>query len=222
MKKWTALDKTLTADGKTISLHEHDGEYAIRVDGATLMSTRQHGSEEQLAELACAHLKGKRRARVLIGGLGLGFTLKAALAALAPDATVVVAEIVAAVIAWNRNPAFKLPANGMEDPRVTVLHRDVREAIGEARGDFDSIILDVDNGPGPLSTEVNRRLYDQAGLQSARTALRPGGSMAFWSVAPDPAFERLLRSAGFTVEVRTCRAHANGGRRHTIFLGRMK
>lgn len=222
MKKWVSLDKALTTDGRTISLHEHDGEYAIRIDGATLMSTRQHGSEEKLAELACAHLKGKRGARVLIGGLGFGFTLKAALSALAPDATVVVAEIMAEVIVWNRNPAYKLPDNDVDNPRVTILHRDVREAIAESRGGFDSIMLDVDNGPGPLSTEVNRRLYDMAGLQSARTALRPGGALAFWSVAPDPLFERLLRAAGFTVEVKTCRAHANGGRRHTVFLGRMK
>ena len=222
MKKWVTVDKAVAADGKTISLHEHDGEYTIRVDGYTLMSTRQHGSEEKLAELGCAHLKGKRGARVLIGGLGFGFTLKACLTAVGPDATVVVAEIVAAVIAWNRNPEYKLPAVGIDDPRVTILHRDVRGVIEEARGGFDSIILDVDNGPGALSTDINRRLYQQAGLQSARIALRPGGSVAFWSVAPDPAFERLLRSAGFTVEVRTCRAHANGGRRHTIFLGRMK
>lgn len=222
MKKWTSVDKALTAGGKTISLHEHDGDYTIRVDGATLMSTRQHGSEEKIAELACAHLKAKRRARVLIGGLGFGFTLKASLAALAPDATVVVAEILAAVIAWNRNPSFHLAADGLEDPRVIVLHRDVLEVIGEARGGFDSIILDVDNGPAALSTDGNCRLYGRAGLQSARTALRPGGCLAFWSAAPDPAFEKLMTGAGFTVEVRSCRSRSNSGRRHTLFLGRLK
>ncbi len=221
MKKWVPVDKTLTAGGKTVSLHEHDGDYAIRVDGATLMSTRQHGSEELLAELACAHLKGKRRARVLIGGLGFGFTLKAALSVVAPDATVVVAEILAAVIAWNRNPSFHLAAGSLEDPRVIVLHRDVREVIGEARGGFDSIILDVDNGPAALSADGNRRLYDRAGLQSARAALRPDGCVAFWSAAPDPAFEKLMSGAGFMVEVRSCRSRSNSGRRHTIFLGRV-
>ncbi|MGP8245663.1 MAG: hypothetical protein ACLQVN_14240 [Bryobacteraceae bacterium] len=222
MKRWVSVEKAVTADGKAISLWEHDGDYTIRVDGATLMSTRQHASEEQLAELACAHLKGKRGARVLIGGLGFGFTLKAALAALAPDAAVVVAEIAAAVIAWNRNPGFKFAANGTGDSRATVLLRDVRDAIGEARGGFDSIILDVDNGPAALSADGNHRLYDRAGLQAARTALRTNGSMAIWSVARDPAFERLWRSAGFAVEVRSCPAHGNSGGRHTLYLGRVR
>jgi spermidine synthase len=222
VKKWTKVDQTLTADGKTISLHEHDGNYTIRVDGATLMSTRQHASEEKIAELACAHLNGKRRARVLIGGLGFGFTLRASLSALAADAEVVVAEILGAVIDWNRNRSLHLAVDGMEDPRVIILHRDVREVIREARGSYDSIILDVDNGPTALSTGGNHRLYDRAGLQLARAALRPGGCVAFWSVAPDPAFERLLASVGLIVDVRYCRAHANSGRWHTIFVGRVK
>jgi spermidine synthase len=222
VKKWTPVDRTLTADGKTISLDEHDGSYAIRVDGVMLMSTRQHASEEKLAELACAHLKGRRRARVLIGGLGFGFTLKAALLAVAPDATVVVAEILAAVIAWNRNPSFHLAADGMKDPRVIVLHQDVGEAIREARGGFDSIILDVDNGPAALSTYGNNGIYDDAGLQLARAALRPGGCVALWSAAPDPAFERLMTGAGFVVDVRSCRSRSNSGRRHTLYLGRVK
>src|ERR1017187_6670302 len=167
MKKWTTLERALTPDGKTISLHEHDGSYTIRVDGAVLMSTRQHGSEEKIAELACAHLKGKRRARVLIGGLGFGSTLKAALSAVAPDATVVVAEILAAVIAWNRNPSFPLAAAAMADPRAIVLQQDVFEAIRQQRNSFDSIVLDVDNGPGALTTDGNDRLYRFAGLQLA-------------------------------------------------------
>ena len=221
MKKWTSVDKTLTPDGKTISLHEHDGSYTIRVDGAQLMSTRQHASEEKIAELACAHLRGKRRARVLIGGLGFGFTLKASLAALAADATVVVAEILAAVITWNRNPFFNLAADAMADPRVIVLQQDVGEVIRAARRGFDSIILDVDNGPIALSTAVNDRLYDYAGLQRARTALRPAGCVAFWSAAPDPAFERLMTRAGFTVAVERCRSRPNAGARHTLFLGRI-
>jgi spermidine synthase len=222
MKKWTLVDKTLTPDGKTISLHEHDGSYAIRVDGAQLMSTRRHGSEERLAELACAHVRGVRGARVLIGGLGFGFTLKAALSAVAPDATVVMAEILAAVIAWNSNPAFHLAADALADPRVIVRQQDVGEAIREARGSFDSIILDVDNGPAALSTVGNDRLYHHAGLQMARTALRPGGCVAFWSAAADPAFERRMIHAGFTVEVERCRAHSNSGARHILFLGRVR
>jgi spermidine synthase len=222
VKKWTTVDRTLTPDGKTISLDEHDGSYAIRVGGIPLMSTRQHASEEKLAELACAHVRGIRRARVLIGGLGFGFTLKAALAAVAADATVVMAEILGAVIAWNRNPAFPLAADALADPRVTVLQQDVGEVIREARGSFDSIILDVDNGPAALSTGGNGRLYDSAGLRHARTALRPTGCVAFWSVAPDPAFERLMTQAGFAVEVQRCRSHLRSGSWHTLFLGRLK
>jgi spermidine synthase len=222
VKKWTTVDEALTPDGKTISLHEHDGSYTIRVDGAQLMSTRQHASEENLAELACAHVRGIRGARVLIGGLGFGFTLKAALRAVAPDATVVMAEILAAVIAWNSNPAFHLAAEAMADPRVMVLQQDVGEVIPQATGGFDSIILDVDNGPAALSTAGNGRLYDHTGLRLARTALRPAGCMAIWSAGPDPAFEKRMVHAGFTVDVRRSRSHANSGARHTIFLGRVK
>jgi len=221
MKKWTCLDKTLTPDGKTISLNEHDGTYSIRVDGADLMSTRRHASEEKVAELACAHAAGLHGARVLIGGLGFGFTLKAALSTLAADATVTVAEILPAVVAWNRNPAYPLAADAMADPRTIVLRKDVGEVIRESRGSFDSIVLDVDNGPSALSTSGNHRLYDYKGLQLARAALRPGGCVAFWSAAPDPAFEELLGRAGFEVDVRRCRPHANSGGWHTIFLGRV-
>ena len=219
MKKWTTVDQARTPDGKTISLHEHDGSYAIRVDGIPLMSTRQHASEEKLAELACARLREKRHARVLIGGLGFGFTLRAALAALAGDATVVMAEILGAVIAWNRNPALPLAADCLADPRVTVLQQDAGEVIREARGSFDSIILDVDNGPAALSTGGNARLYDSTGLRRTRAALRPEGCAAFWSVAPDPAFERRMTQAGFAVEVQRCRSHGSSGRWHTLFLG---
>jgi spermidine synthase len=222
VKKWTPVDRTLTPDGKTISLHEHDGSYAIRVNGAELMSTRQHASEEKLAELACAHVRGIRRARVLIGGLGFGFTLKAALSAVAPDATVVMAEMLAAVIAWNRNPSFHLAADAMADPRVIVLQQDVGEVIRQTRGGFDSIILDVDNGPIALSTVGNEQLYDHTGLRLALRALRPAGCVAFWSAAPDPAFERRMIHAGFTVDVERCRSHRNSGSRHTLFLGRAK
>jgi spermidine synthase len=157
---------------------------------------------------------------VLVGGLGFGFTVQAALAAVARDASVVVAEILAAVIAWNRNPVFPLASRALADPRVTVLHDDVAEVILKQRGGFDSIILDVDNGPAALSTEGNSRLYDFAGLQRIRAALRPGGCVAFWSAAPDPAFEKLLARAGFRVDVEACRARGNSGRRHTIISGR--
>ena len=222
VKKWTTLDRALTPDGKWISLHEHDGSYAIRVDSVPLMSTRQHASEEKLAELACAHLHGIRRARVLIGGLGFGFTLRAALRTVGEDATVVMAEILGAVIAWNRNPAFPLAADVLADPRVTVREQDVGEVMREAPRSFDSIILDVDNGPTALSVGGNARLYESAGLKDARAALRPAGCLACWSVAPDAGFERRMATAGFMVEVRRARSHVNSGRWHTLFLGRLK
>src|SRR5580704_9232591 len=163
MKKRNTVDTARMPNGKTISLYEHDGAYSVRVGGAELMSTRRHASEEKIAELACARLKGIASPRVLIGGLGLGFTLKAALAVLPRDATVVMAEILPAVIAWNRNPDFHLAAGAIADPRVTVLQKDVGEIIRESRGAFDSIILDVDNGPAALSTEGNGRLYTASG-----------------------------------------------------------
>jgi spermidine synthase len=222
MKKWTSIDTALMPDGKTISFYEHDGTYSVRVDGAELMSTRRHASEENIAELACAQVTDICGPRVLIGGLGFGFTLKAALSALPTDATVVMAEILAAVVAWNRNPSFNLAADAMGDRRVIVLQRDVADVISESRGSFDCIILDVDNGPAALSTEGNRRLYDAKGLRLTRAALRPRGCVAIWSAAPDPAFGRLMASAGFAVEVQRCRPHANSGGWHTIFVGRVK
>ena len=221
MKKWITLDRVLTPDGKTVSLQEHDGSYSISVNGAELMSTRQHASEEKLAELACAHLKGQRRARVLIGGLGFGFTLKASLKALPAAASVVVAEILPAVIAWNRNPLYPLAAEALADRRVEVVQQDVAEVIRHDRNGFDSIMLDVDNGPAAVTADGNRRLYDDTGLRQARAALRPAGCIAFWSAAPDLPFEKLLRRAGFQVNVERCRARPTGGGWHTIFLARV-
>ena len=222
MKKWNSVDSALMPDGKTISLNEHDGSYSVRVDGVDLMSTRRHASEEKIAELACAQAADIRGARVLIGGLGFGFTLRAALSALPADATVVMAEILGAVVAWNRNQRFNFAADALTDPRVIVLQKDVADVISESKGGFDSIILDVDNGPAALSTEGNYRLYDSRGLHLIRAALRPGGCVAIWSAASDPAFERLLGRAGFSVEVQRCRPHANSGGRHIIFIGRVK
>jgi spermidine synthase len=222
VKKWITVDQTTSPDGRTISLHEHDGDYTIRADGATLMSTRKHASEEKLGELACQHVKEKRRARILIGGLGFGYTLRAVLAAVPGDAGVVVAELVPAVIAWNRLPSLKLAADAMADRRVTIIQGDAGDVIRKERGGFDSIILDVDNGPAELSTAGNSRLYDYAGLQITRAALRPGGCLAVWSAAPDPAFAKLMTRAGFTVDVQRCRAHSTSGGRHTLFLGRLK
>lgn len=219
MKKRNLLEQTSAPDGTVISLGEHDGIYSIRAGTVELMSTRRHASEEDIARLACAHLKEKRCARVLIGGLGFGFTLKAALACLEPDAFVVTAEILAAVIQWNRNPAYPLAGPAMADPRATILQQDVVEVIRGSAGAFDAIILDVDNGPAALTTEGNARLYDDRGLRLIRAALRPGGCAAFWSGTPDAAFEEALTRAGFAPETHRCRAHVRSGPRHTVFVG---
>jgi spermidine synthase len=220
MKAWTLLDQTRTPDGKAITLHEHDGAYAIRVDGSPLMTTRQHASEERLAELACAHVRTARAPRVLIGGLGFGFTLRAALAILPRNATILVAEIFAAVIAWNRNREYPLAWDAIGDPRATILNRDVGEVIGESRAAFDAILLDVDNGPAAMSTAGNERLYRYGGLLRTRAALRPGGCAAYWSAGSAPDFAKLMARAGFAVDVQHSRARGNAGARHTIFLGR--
>jgi spermidine synthase len=220
VKKWNLIDKTQTADGITISLHEHDGCYTIRAGNRELMSTRQHASEERLAVRACAHVKGQAKAYILIGGLGFGFTLRAALAELGPDAKVVVAEILPEVIGWNRNPSFPLAADALADPRVVLRQQDVVDTLRVMRGAFDSIILDVDNGPDALSTDGNFRLYDYEGLEMIRSALRPKGCLALWSAGPDPIFERLMAGAGFEVTVERCRSHGNSGHWCTLFLGR--
>jgi spermidine synthase len=220
LKKWNLLDQTAAPDGTVISLYEHDGTYGIRVGSAGLMSTRRYASEEEIARLACAHLKTKRGARVLVGGLGLGFTLKAALGCLRPDAVVVTVEILAAVIEWNRNPAYPLAGAAMADPRVTILHQDVVETIRASPKAFDSIILDIDNGPFALTTAENERLYNDSGLRLIHAALKPGGCAAFWSATPDAAFEQALTRAGFAAATHRCRAHARSGPLHTVFLGR--
>ena len=170
-----------------------------------------------MARLACAHLTTRRGARVLVGGLGLGFTLKAALACLRPDAVVVCAEILAAVIEWNRNPAYGLAGATMADPRVTMLHQDVVETIRASPAAFDSIILDIDNGPVALTTGGNERLYDDGGLRLVYGALRPGGRAAFWSATGDAAFEKALGRAGFAAKAHRRRAHAGAGPWHTVF-----
>ncbi len=218
MKKLERLDEATTPDGTILTLFRHDGAYSIRVDGVELMSTRRHHSEEKLAELVCAPLRERRGARVLIGGLGFGFTLKAALRSLAPDARVVVAELVAGVIAWNRNPDYALAADALADERVDLRQDDVAHVLKESRGQFDAIMLDVDNGAEAMTHEGNAQLYRYTGIAMATAALRAGGRLAYWSAKGDPAFEESLRDAGLTVEVRTVRAHATSGAWHTLLL----
>jgi spermidine synthase len=219
MKPTRLLDRAVTPDGTPLTLHEHDGTLSIRVGGVELMSARQHHSEERMAELACADLGDRKRAAVLIGGLGLGFTLRETLRHLAADATVVVAELVPAVIAWNRNPAYGLAADVIDDPRVEIVGRDVADVLAESRGRFDRIMLDVDNGASGLTAAANDGLYGMNGLGAARAALKPGGRLAVWSAGPDHRFVARLEEAGFAVEVVKARTHPTGGSWNTIFVG---
>ena len=221
MKPTILRDRATTADGRLMTLHEHDGGFAIRIDGVELMSSRQHHSEERLAELACAHVRERRAAaRVLIGGLGLGFTLRAALGNLGPDAEVVVAEIMPAVIRWNRAAEYGLAADALADPRVAVVEGDVFDVIRQSRAGFDAIMLDIDNGADALTTAANGRLYEPTGLAAMRAAIRPGGCVAIWSAGEDPAFVERMRRCGWTVDVERARTHRGGGGKNCIFIGR--
>lgn len=220
MKKIERLDATTTPDGTVLTLYRHDGAYAIRVGGVELMSTRRHHSEDRLAELVCAPLQATPGARALVGGLGLGFTLTAALRILPADAQVVVAELVAGIISWNENPDYALAGAALRDTRVDLRHADVVTVLEENPGAFDAIMLDVDNGAEPLSTAANAPLYRIAGIRMASAALRPGGRIAYWSAGDDPTFATALRDAGLLVEVARARAHATSGGWHTLFVAR--
>lgn len=184
-----------------------------------LMNSRLSGSEQALAALACAPLAAAARPAVLVGGLGMGFTLRAALAALGPEAAVAVAELVPAVVRWARGPMAHLFEGSLDDRRVRIVEGDVADLIGGARAAWDAILLDVDNGPDGLTRAENDRLYGAPGLQAARAALRPGGVLAVWSSGPDAAFVRRLREARFRVEEHEVRARgARGGARHVVWL----
>lgn len=220
MKPTERLGEAVAPDGTVLTLFRHDGAYSLRVSGVELMSTRRHHSEDRLAALTCERLRDRAGAQVLVGGLGLGFTLRAALRALPADAHVVVAEIVPEVIAWNANPDYALSADALRDPRVAVRQGDVADVLRASPGAFDAIMLDVDNGAEPLTTAGNAALYRSAGIRTAAAALRPDGRLAYWSANADPAFEGLLRRAGLTVEVHRARAHATAGGAHTLLVAR--
>ena len=201
-----------------LTLHQRGGEFVIRIGPIALMSSAAHGSEEALAELACAPLAQCADARVLIGGLGMGFTLAAALRHLAPAARVLVAELIPAVVEWNRGPLAGLADRPLDDARVSVWEGDVGECIRAEHAAFDAILLDVDDGPNGLTRAANDWLYSDAGLPAARDALRRGGVLGVWSVAPDVGFTRRLAEAGFAVKETVVRARRTKGGRHTLWL----
>ncbi len=220
MKPYKELARTTTLNGTQLTLLQHSDDYYIEVDGATLMSTRAPASERALAELAICDLVNIKCPRVLIGGLGLGFTLGAALDGLPRGAAVVVAEVFAPVVEWNRKFSFESANDRLADPRVVVQLRDVVAVLREASLTFDAILLDVDNGPDSYCLESNYRLYNSAGLARIEKALNPGGILAVWSAGPSHSFARRLRQAGFVTETTTVRSRGRKGANHVIFLGR--
>lgn len=226
MIPWEALGRTKAPGGSALSLHRRGTEYVIRVDGQELMGSRQHGSEDALAQLGCRGLEQVATARVLIGGLGMGFTLRAALDVLGPKAAVQVAELVPAVVEWNRGPLAQLAGSPLDDPRVSVFTGDVVALIAQSRSRYDAILLDVDNGPEALTSPGNAKLYGPAGLTSAGKALKPGGLLVVWSVSEEPKFTAKLTRAGFEVQLERVLARHNGakrgGKRHVLWLARKR
>jgi spermidine synthase len=219
MIRWEQLGAAIVPAGGELRLMRRGGEFSIMAGAIELMSSRLSGSEEALASLTCTRLRGRPQVRILIGGLGMGFTLRTALATLGSDAAITVAELVPEVIAWAHGPLAAIHGQSLADPRVTIFEGDVGDLIGAAQSRYDAILLDVDNGPDGLMREANDDLYDAYGLRQAHAALRPEGILAVWSSAPHPAFAQRLRAAGYNVEHIRVRANGRGGgARHVIWL----
>jgi spermidine synthase len=220
VKPLELLGEAVAPDGSDLKLTRRDTEYIILANGKSLMSSRMHGSEEALAMFACRQAKTLESPCVLVGGLGMGFTLRATLDLLPPNAIVIVAELVPAVVEWNRGSLGPLAGHPLKDKRVRVDVGDVAHMLQSSPGQFDAVLLDVDNGPAAFTSSDNARLYDNGGVAAAHAALKPGGVLAVWSAWDDRKFEQRLRYVGFTVEVQRVRGRLKkGGPRHTIFLG---
>jgi len=218
---WVELgSSTISGSESRLRLMQRGNEYSIMTGGIELMNSRMSGSEQALATLTCARLKDRPAPRLLIGGLGMGFTLRAALEVLPALSRVEVAELLPAVIDWARGPMAEIFSGCLDDRRVVILEGDVAIPINAASGAYDAVLLDVDNGPGGLDRVANDGLYRATGLAAARRALKPGGILAVWSAMPDEAFLRRMNQAGFTVTEERVHAHRKGkGARHVIWLG---
>ena len=220
MKPFELLAQALSPDATVIKLVRRDDEFIILADGAILMSSRMHGSEDALATFTCKRVRTLQQPCVLIGGLGMGFTLRATLDLLPQQATVVVAELLPAVVEWNRGPLGPLANHPLRDKRVSVVTEDVFAILNTRRDHFDAVLLDVDNGPSAFTASDNAALYDHRGIAAAHAALKTDGILAVWSAHNDRKFEQRLRDAGFDVRVHRPRGRLKkGGPRHTIFLG---
>ncbi len=216
------MDRAAGPGGAEWTLARRGDEWVVRAAGRVLMSSRQHGSEEALAALALA--RAARPRTVLVGGIGLGFTLRAALDRLPREARVIVAELVPALVAWNRERVGDLAGRPLDDPRTRLQQGDVLARIAEASAAFDAILLDVDNGPSAVADPRNARLYGDAGVRACREALRRGGVLGVWSAGPDDAFRARLEKAGFEVEAHAvpAREGTSRGARHVVFVGRRR
>ena len=219
MIPWSLLDTAqVPGGGDELRLLRRGAEFSIKLGNNELMNSRLSATEQALATIACEKIQARRRPRILIGGLGMGFTLRAALVVLGQQAHIIVAELVPAVVAWARGPMAEVFGNSLTDPRVHIREADVGDLIGSGRSAYDAILLDVDNGPEGLTRKANNRLYDLAGLSTAHAALRPGGVLAIWSSAPDAKFTARLRKTGFDVEENPVRAKGpQGGAQHFIW-----
>lgn len=219
MLPWKILDTAKVPGGtEELRLKKRGTEFVIMLGKQELMSSRLSATEQALATMGCDNIKMRNKPRVLIGGLGMGFTLRAALKVLGDKAEIVVAELVPAVVAWARGPMADLFGGSLTDPRVTIRETDVGELIRAKRSAYDAILLDVDNGPEGLTRTANDALYDTKGLAAAHAALRPGGVLAVWSSAPDPKFTGRLKKTGFAVKENPLRAKGpQGGAKHFIW-----
>ena len=222
MLPWVQLDTAIVPGGGELRLMRRGDEFSILAGAIALMNSRMSGSEIALAELACDRLRGRRNCRMLIGGYGMGFTLRAAQAGLGRDAQILVAELVPAIMEWARGPMAELTGACLDDPRVTIHDGDVGGFITSARASFDAILLDVDNGPDGFSRAANGRLYDLQGLEAARKALRKNGLLAIWSAAPDKEFVNRLTRAGFDVDEVMVRANKGRGGRYIVWIATNK
>ena len=219
MKPWETVDRTTAPDGAELVLARRDDEWVVRVAGRTLMSSRAHGSEEALAAIALRGLEQRRA--ILLGGLGMGFTLRATLDRLPTDARVVVVELVAGLVAWNRGPLSKLAGRPLDDPRVRLQQGDVGGRIAEAKGAYDAILLDVDNGPSAHALLAVERPVP--GVGACAEALRAGGVLAVWSASPDERYRERLERAGLEASEEIVQARAGaGGVRHVVIVGRKR
>lgn len=217
------IDTAPVPGGQELKLYRRGADHMIVLDRNELMSSRMSGSEKALAVMALERLKGRKDPHLLIGGYGMGFTLRAALAGMGQGGRATVVELVPKIIEWARGPMVELAAGCLDDPRVRLIEGDVAGEIASARASYDAILLDVDNGPDGLTAPANDRLYSSSGLAVAKSALKPGGILAIWSAAPDAAFTRRLRDAGFLVDEVAVKARDNGkGPRHVIWFAQKR